>query len=191
MAPIGKGRTPGAGPAAFGGRLDQPPRGDEATRSVRGAAGRSRAQISARRIATTVPIGGAAHPGQRAAGRRPVATGDSCPSRRDSPGRSFTAELERKVPVTVRCNAGLVTAIKAIQKAYTGPDGPVPIFFDLKGRGEADASLLKNVVLSVEDVPLREVLKMALDQVGLTYRVEDGRIVIGEVTADPASAHGQ
>ncbi len=97
----------------------------------------------------------------------------------------LAAELERKVPLAVRCNAGIVAAIKTIQRAYTGPDGPVPIFFDLNGPGKANASLLKDVYLNVEDVPLRTALRTVLDQAGLTYRVEEGRIVIVEVTTDP------
>ena len=61
---------------------------------------------------------------------------------------------------------------------------PVPIFFDLGGLQKANANLDDRTTLDVKDASFGTALKMVLDQVGLTYQVEDGRVVIGAPTAD-------
>ncbi len=101
-------------------------------------------------------------------------------------GPQLAAELDkRKVSVHGFGRMDLVPAIKALRTAHAGPDGPVPIYFDLKGPGGANAKLVSKVILDIEDLPLRQALKMVLDQAGLTFQVEDARIVITEATNNP------
>jgi hypothetical protein len=97
------------------------------------------------------------------------------------------AGLERKVSLHISQPTGLIETIKILQSAYSGPDGPVPIFFDLGGLRKANANLDHRIALDVKDAPLGTALKMVLDQVGLAYQVEDGRVVIGAPGADHAA----
>jgi hypothetical protein len=97
------------------------------------------------------------------------------------------AELERKVSLHISQPTGLIETIKILQSAYSGPDGPVPIFFDLGGLRKANANLDHRIALDVKEAPLGTALKMVLDQVGLAYQVEDGRVVIGAPGADHAA----
>jgi hypothetical protein len=69
--------------------------------------------------------------------------------------------------------------IQRIKQATQGPnDSVLPIYLDPLGLVDADTSESSPVEINVEGVPLKQSLKMVLDQVRLTYTVKDGVIII-------------
>jgi hypothetical protein len=98
----------------------------------------------------------------------------------------IVALLDRKASLHLAKPTPLAEAVKLIQSA-AGPEGAVPIYFDLNGMRKANANLTQSVALDVEDAPLGVALKTLLDHVGLTYQVEDGRVVIGAAGTNPAA----
>jgi RNA polymerase sigma factor (sigma-70 family) len=97
----------------------------------------------------------------------------------------IVALLDRKASLHLGKPTPLIEAVKLIQSA-AGPDGALPIFFDLDGLQKANANLTRSVALDIGDAPLGVALKVLLDQVGLAYQVEDGRVVIRAHMTDPA-----
>ena len=69
--------------------------------------------------------------------------------------------------------------LKYIKQATTGPSGAgIPIYVDPLGLQEADKSLTSPISIDLEGVPLRRTLQLLLKQLGLTYFVDDGILVV-------------
>ncbi len=69
--------------------------------------------------------------------------------------------------------------LKYIKKATAGADGKgIPIYVDPIGLHEGEMSLTSTIQIDVEGVPLRTTLHLCLKQLGLTYEVKDGYLMI-------------
>jgi hypothetical protein len=67
----------------------------------------------------------------------------------------------------------------------------LPIYFDPQGLQDAGCNLSSIVTIDVQDRPLREALKRALEPMGLAYRVADGILVVSEKTRSCRDDRGQ
>ena len=73
------------------------------------------------------------------------------------------------------------------EKGKDGPGTPLPIYLDPVGLEKAEEDADSTVAIQLEGVPLSTSLGLILDQLGLTYRVQqDGILVV--TTPDRASA---
>src|SRR5262249_54408823 len=69
--------------------------------------------------------------------------------------------------------------LKYIKQATTTPSfSGIPIYVDPIGLQEAEKSLTSTVTIDLEGVPLKTTLKLLLKQLGLTYTVKDGFLMI-------------
>ena len=69
--------------------------------------------------------------------------------------------------------------LKYIKQATTGPSGSgIPIYVDPLGFQEADKSLTSPISIDLEGVPCDRTLQLLLKQLGLTYFVDDGILVV-------------
>jgi hypothetical protein len=89
------------------------------------------------------------------------------------------AKLGASIPVRFAKETPLASVCKYITDATRGPNGPgVPVFVDPNGLGEAEKTINSPVVLDIEGAPLRTTLQLMLNQLGLTYYVEQGLVKI-------------
>jgi hypothetical protein len=73
----------------------------------------------------------------------------------------------------------LEDVLKYIKSATsTATDNGIPIYVDPVGLQEADRTMTSPVRLDLEGVPLKMSLRLLLKQLGLTYTVKDGLLMI-------------
>ena len=93
--------------------------------------------------------------------------------------------LEQPIPMRFPKETSLEDVLKYIKKATTGADGKgIPIYIDPIGLQECEKSLTSTIQIDVEGVPLRTTLHLCLKQLGLTYEVKDGYLMITSDVAD-------
>src|SRR5271165_333874 len=63
-------------------------------------------------------------------------------------------------------------------------DTGIPIYVDPLGMQEADKTLTSPVSIDLEGVPLKRTLRLLLKQLGLTYTVKDGYLMITSETSE-------
>jgi hypothetical protein len=95
------------------------------------------------------------------------------------------AELERPIPMHFPDEAALEDVLTSIKAATAGPGYPgIPIYVDPLGLQEAEKSMTTTVTLDLEGVPLKTTLGLMLGQLGLTYTVKDGLLLIYNPNGD-------
>jgi RNA polymerase sigma factor (sigma-70 family) len=109
----------------------------------------------------------------------------------DNPGtRSILGALEQKLPMNFPNETPLEDVIKYIRSATEGPGFPkgIPIYVDPQGLQEAEKTMTSPVSIDLEEIPLKTTLRLALEQLGLSYRVKNGLLTIGALDSeDPES----
>ena len=102
----------------------------------------------------------------------------------DDPGQARGTDLD-----VVRQRTPLEDVLKYIKSATQGPnDTGIQIYVDPAGLYAAEKTMTSPVTLDVEGVPLKTTLRLMLNQLGLTYSVRDGLLMITKEavgTADP------
>jgi hypothetical protein len=107
------------------------------------------------------------------AGFAPIAQRLSPPSAR------ILEALERPIPMRFPGETPLGDVLDYIRRATSSPSHPgIPIYVDPIGLQEAERSLHSPVQIDLEGIPLRESLRLALKQLGLTYEVREGYLRI-------------
>jgi len=103
----------------------------------------------------------------------------------DARTQAILNNMEAPVPMLFPDGVPLGNVIKRIKAATVSPmlKQGIPIYVDPVGLQKAEKSESSPVKINVEGVPLKKSLKLVLDQVGLTYTVEDGLIVITSKTS--------
>jgi hypothetical protein len=87
--------------------------------------------------------------------------------------------LDQPVPMHFRDETPLDDVLKHIQQESKSPDGKViPIYVDPIGLQEAEKSINSTVSIDIEGVPLKSTLRLCLKQLGLTYWIRDGVLLI-------------
>ena len=101
----------------------------------------------------------------------------------DDQSQRLAAVLARPIPLAFPNETPLSDFVKSIRGATRGPAFPesLPIYVDPLGLQEAERSMNSTITIDVSQVPLRTSLALALEQLGLTYRVRDGLLTITSI----------
>ncbi len=127
-----------------------------------------------------------------------TAGGGDCPRPKDpSNGRSIgdekrhraiLAQLEEPLTMSFPQDTPLEDLLKYIkqvtQREGSGLPRGIPIYVDPVGLQEAEKTLTSTVSLDLDGVPLKRTLFLALKQIGLTYHVVDGLLIITSADSD-------
>jgi hypothetical protein len=98
---------------------------------------------------------------------------------RDPKTKQILAKLEEPISMSFANETPLDDILKYIKSATTTPSFTgIPIYVDPIGLQEAEKSLTSTVTIDLEGVPLKTTLKLLLKQLGLTYTVKDGFLMI-------------
>jgi RNA polymerase sigma factor (sigma-70 family) len=73
---------------------------------------------------------------------------------------------------------------QATQDHGAGLPNGIPIYVDPQGLQDTDKTMASTVSINLEGIPLRTTLELALRQLGLTYRVKDGLLIIESANID-------
>jgi hypothetical protein len=106
---------------------------------------------------------------------------------RDDTNAHIVKMLEKPIPMKFPGGTPLIAVLKYIQRANRGPYGNgipiinsnlIPIIDDPMGMQSAGMTEMSPVVLDLEGVPLRTILRLALKQVGRCFIVRNGGLII-------------
>jgi hypothetical protein len=101
--------------------------------------------------------------------------------------KKILAALEEPISMSFANETPLEDVLKYIKAASQGPNWTgIQIYVDPVGLNAAEKTMTSPVTLDVEGVPLKTTLRLLLNQLGLTYSVRDGLLMITkEAVADP------
>jgi hypothetical protein len=110
---------------------------------------------------------------------------------KDPQSRRILAKLEEPVAMNFPHETPLDDVLKYIRQATKSSELPsgIAIYVDPIGLQEAEKSLTSTIQMDLEGVPLRRTLQLALQQLGLTYRVFDGMLFVSSEQADSNLAY--
>ncbi len=98
---------------------------------------------------------------------------------RDPKTRQILEKLDEPISMSFANETPLDDVLKYIKQATTTPTfSGIPIYVDPLGLQEAERSLNSTVQIDLEGVPLKTTLRLILKQLGLTYTVKDGYMMI-------------
>ena len=118
--------------------------------------------------------------------RRPA--GDKPSPADEARNKAILASLDRVVPMKFAPYPPLDEIVKQVREATGQPDGTmIPIYVDPDRRWEVETSP-RPLNFDFDGLPLRTTLRLILKQIGLTYEVYDGMLVITELDDDPAES---
>jgi hypothetical protein len=87
--------------------------------------------------------------------------------------------LELPIPMPFSIETPLDDVLKHIKQATTTSTFPgIPIFVDPIGLQQVEKSMISTVKINLDGVPLKTTLRLILKQLGLTYSVKDGFLMI-------------
>jgi hypothetical protein len=92
---------------------------------------------------------------------------------------ALLAKLEEPISMSFANETPLEDVLKYIKSATQGPDDTgLPIYVDPDGLQKAQKTMTSPVALDLEGVPLKTTLRLLLKQLGLSYSIKDGLLVI-------------
>ena len=98
---------------------------------------------------------------------------------RDPKTKQILEKLDQPVAMSFPNETPLEDVLKYVKQATQGAnDSGIPIYVDPLGLQEADKTMTSPVSLDLEGVPLKTTLRLMLKQLGLTYTVKDGFLMI-------------
>ncbi len=98
---------------------------------------------------------------------------------RDPKTKPILAKLDQPIAMSFPNETPLEDVLKYIKQAtQDANDSGIPIYVDPLGMQEADKTLTSPVSIDLEGVPLKTTLRLLLKQLGLTYTVKDGFLMI-------------
>jgi hypothetical protein len=108
------------------------------------------------------------------------AGGDDQPGDQDPRSRVIAGQLDETIDMHFPSDTPLDDVLKYIKSATRGPGRSegIPVYVDPIALQEAEKSLASTVIIDLSGVPLRVSLRLVLRQLGLTYKVEDGVLMI-------------
>jgi RNA polymerase sigma factor (sigma-70 family) len=106
--------------------------------------------------------------------------------------KMILTRLEQPISMRYPNETPLERVVADITKATKGPnDSGIPIHVDPAGLKVAGKTMTSPVTIDLEGIPLRTTLRLVLEQLGLDYYVDDGRLMINDevsVEAERAAA---
>jgi hypothetical protein len=118
-------------------------------------------------------------------GPAPASAGPSDKPGKDPRSLALLLRLEEPVAMSFANDTPLEDVLVYIKQATAGPKRPgIPIYVDPQGLQQAEKSLTSPIQIDLEGIPLRRTLQLLLKQLGLTYFVDDGILVITSQDAE-------
>jgi hypothetical protein len=103
--------------------------------------------------------------------------------------QAILAKLEEPLTMSFGSESPLEEVKKYIQQSTqdetAGLPAGIPIYVDPVGLQDADKTMADTVTIQMEGIPLRTTLRLVLHQLGLTYRVEAGLLIITSKEEEP------
>jgi len=137
------------------------------------------------RAAQEMPAKVAPAPARPTEASTPLASWTTMPTEPpdDSPKtKAILAKLDERVSMNFSNDTPLDDIKKYIEQSTqdekAGLPTGIPIYVDPKGMQEADKTMASTISISLEGVPLKTTLDLALKQLNLAYRVKDGLLII-------------
>jgi hypothetical protein len=98
----------------------------------------------------------------------------------------IVAALGQLIDMNFRNETPFEEVIKYFRDATKSPALPdgIPIYIDPVGLQEAEKNLTSPVTMDLKQIPARTALKLALEQLGLTYQVKDGLLKITSMSSN-------
>jgi tetratricopeptide (TPR) repeat protein len=104
---------------------------------------------------------------------------------RDPKTKQILEKLDQPIAMSFPNETPLEDVLKYIKQATQGVnDSGIPIYVDPLGLTEADRTPTSPVSIDLEGVPLKVTLRLLLKQLGLTYTVKDGFLMITSQDAE-------
>ncbi|OJW19581.1 MAG: hypothetical protein BGO49_14085 [Planctomycetales bacterium 71-10] len=98
---------------------------------------------------------------------------------RDPKTKAILAKLDEPLAMNFPNETPLEDILKYVKQATQTPqDNGIPIYVDPIGLNEADKTMTSPVSIDLDGVPLKTTLRLMLKQLGLTYTVKDGFLMI-------------
>ena len=115
------------------------------------------------------------------ASREAAVDGPAGVVRDDPKTRAILAKLDDPISLPFESPTPLEDIIKYIRQATAGPnDSGIPIYVDPLGLKDAKATMQSTININLEGVPLKTSLRLMLSQLGLSYAVKDGLLIISQ-----------
>ena len=96
--------------------------------------------------------------------------------------QAILAKLEERIDMPFVNDTPLGDVIQYVRQSTqdnaAGLSTGIPIYVDPQGLQDADKTMASTIAISLEKVPLRTTLRLLLRQLGLTYSVEEGLLMI-------------
>jgi len=93
--------------------------------------------------------------------------------------KAILAKLDDPISLPFESPTPLEDIIKYIKQATAGPqDSGIPMYVDPVGLKDAKATMKSTININLEGVPLRTSMRLMLSQLGLSYVVKDGLLII-------------
>ena len=101
-------------------------------------------------------------------------------ARDNTPGtRVIVDRLEKPIAMSFARETPLQDVLKYLQEATRGPgDSGIPFFVEQIGLNAAERTLASPVTIDLEGVSLKTTLRLLLSQLGLSYCVKEGTVII-------------
>ena len=102
------------------------------------------------------------------------------PGGQDARSQLIVAKLAEPVNIPFATETPLEDVLDYLRQSTAGPDMAtgIPIYVDPVGLQEIEATPLSPIVMTLDGVPLRTTLRLMLRQLGLSYTVLDGVLII-------------
>ncbi len=96
---------------------------------------------------------------------------------------AIRAKLNEVINMNLPADTTLANLLKYVaestQEEAAGLAKGIPIYVDPQGLQDADKTMESTVSIRLDGIPLRVSLALALKQIGLRFRVEDGLLIVG------------
>ncbi len=104
---------------------------------------------------------------------------------RDPKTKQIIAKLDDPLAMNFPNETPLEDVLKYVKQATQTPeDNGIPIYVDPIGLQEADKTMTSPVSVDLDGVPLKTTLRLILRQLGMTYTVKDGFLMITSVESE-------
>ena len=169
----GIGGRPGGGPVAMAGGMPGIPSGGSGMMAGEGGGGFGGGSGGGSGGAVFEGGGGLSDSRRKPAPHKPNPADDSL-------NKAINDLLEQPIPLKFPTETPLEEVLKYVKEHLKGKDGKsVPIYVDPRALEVEEKTMTSPITIDIEGVPLRTTLRLALAQIDLVYRVEDGVLMIG------------
>jgi RNA polymerase sigma factor (sigma-70 family) len=90
--------------------------------------------------------------------------------------------LEKIVPLHLATETPLADFLKFIKSSTEVKGWTIPIYVSPQGLDHAEKTMTSPIMIELDGVPLRTTLRLALRQLDLDYKIEDGILIIDAIT---------